>query len=161
MTAFKPIYGAFIAVAALVIIGGAIWYLKNTGTAVVADATQEQVTNTTATDTTSGDASGSTSTSPYKDGTYTAMSTYQTPETTEPLTVTLTLKDGVVTDATVVGDPQVPETRRYQGIFIANYKQYVIGKNIGTLSLSQVSGSSLTSSGFNAAVAQIKAQAQS
>lgn len=89
------------------------------------------------------------------------MSTYQTPETTEPLTVTLTLKDGVVTDATVVGDPQVPETRRYQGIFIANYKQYVIGKNIGTLSLSQVSGSSLTSSGFNAAVAQIKAQAQS
>jgi hypothetical protein len=58
-----------------------------------------------------------------------------------------------------VGDPQAPETVHYQGLFIANYKQYVIGKSIDSLNLSEVSGSSLTSSGFNAAVAEIKAQA--
>ncbi len=96
----------------------------------------------------------------YKDGTYTATGSYRTPQSTEQLTVALTLKGGIITDATVTGNPQVRETVRYQDMFISNFKQYVIGKKIDTLSLSRVSGSSLTSGGFNSAVAQIKTQAQ-
>ncbi len=158
MSPFKPVFAILTAAAALVIIGAVVFlYVKNTG-APAADATQEAVT--TPTDTATATPAGTSSnTSPYKDGTYTAQSTYRTPETTEPLTVTLTLQNGIVTDANVVGDPQAPETVRYQGMFIANYKPLVIGKSIDSLSLTHVSGSSLTSSGFNAAVAEIKAQA--
>ncbi len=114
MSPFKPYLRSLTAAAALVIIGAVVFlYVKNTG-APAADATQEAVT--TPTDTATATPAGTSSnTSPYKDGTYTAQSTYRTPETTEPLTVTLTLQNGIVTDANVVGDPQAPETVRYQG----------------------------------------------
>lgn len=130
--------------------------------ASVTDATKEQIAP--ATDTTAssaGSAAGAASnTSGYKDGTYTAVGSYRTPESTEEITVTLTLQDGVITDTSAAISARAPESRRFQNEFVSNYKQYVVGKNIDTLSLSQVSGSSLTSGGFNEAVAQIKLQAQ-
>ena len=101
-----------------------------------------------------GDAAGS-----YKDGTYTADGQYQTPETVEKISVTLTLADGVVTDVEVTGDPQAPETERYQGEFIDGIADEVEGKSIDELDVSRVAGSSLTSGGFNDAVDAIKEQA--
>ncbi len=102
-----------------------------------------------------------TNSSGYKDGTYTAMASYRTPERNEDLTVTLTLKNGVVVDSKVTAQAKDPSSKLYQSEFIQNYKQFVTGKNIDTLSLTRVAGSSLTPNGFNAAVAQIKIQAQS
>ena len=124
-------------------------------------ATQELTT--TPSDTaaaTTTDTTVSANTSGYKDGTYTAASSYRTPETTEPISVTLTLVSGVVTDVSVTTNPQAPETRQYQGQFLAGYKQYVVGKNIDAVSVSRVSGSSLTSGGFMSALAEIKTQAK-
>ena len=103
-----------------------------------------------------GDAAGS-----YEDGTYTAEGSYQTPETVEQITVTLTLADGVVTEVEVTGDPQAPETERYQGQFIDGIGDEVVGKPIDELNVSRVAGSSLTSGGFNDAVESIKEQAAS
>lgn len=97
----------------------------------------------------------------YKDGTYTVTASYRTPERNEDLTVTLTLKNGVVVDSKVTAQAKDPSSKLYQSEFIQNYKQFVTGKNIDTLSLTRVAGSSLTPNGFNAAVAQIKIQAQS
>lgn len=128
-------------------------------TTTTTDATKEQVTPTD-TSTQTPPAAPVTDASPYKDGTYTATGSYQTPENVEQVSVTLTLKGGVVTDATVTGNPRAPESRRFQSQFISNFKSFVIGKNIDTLSLSHVSGSSLTSGGFNNAAAKIKTQAQ-
>jgi uncharacterized protein with FMN-binding domain len=107
----------------------------------------------------SSESSGGDATATYADGSYTADGSYQTPETVEKISVTLTLADGVVTDVEVTGDPQAPETEQYQGQFIAGIADEVEGKSIDELNVSRVAGSSLTSGGFNAAVESIKEQA--
>ncbi|WP_136055590.1 FMN-binding protein [Microbacterium sp. K24] len=105
------------------------------------------------------ESSGGDSAAAYTDGTYTADGQYQTPETVEKISVTLTLADGVVTDVEVTGDPQAPETENYQGQFIDGIADEVEGKSIDDLNVSRVAGSSLTSAGFNDAVESIKEQA--
>ena len=72
----------------------------------------------------------------------------------------LTLKNDIITAITVTPEPGDNTSARYQRIFVANYQPLVLGKNIADVSLSKVSGSSLTSRGFNEALTQIKAQAQ-
>lgn len=105
------------------------------------------------------DAGATTTEGPYADGTYTAEGTYNTPESVEQITVTLTLQDDVVTDVEVTGDPQRPESEQYQSQFIGGIADEVVGQNIDDLSVDRVAGSSLTSGGFNAAVEEIKAEA--
>lgn len=95
----------------------------------------------------------------YVDGTYTADGSYQTPETVEQISVTVTLEAGVVTEVEVTGDPQARETEQYQGQFIDGIAEEVVGVPIDDLNVSRVAGSSLTSGGFNDAVADIKDQA--
>ncbi len=107
----------------------------------------------------SASSSGGDATATYTDGTYTAEGSYQTPETVEKISVTLTLADGVVTDVEVTGDPQAPESKRYQGEFIDGIAAEVDGKPIDELNVTRVAGSSLTSGGFNDAVESIKEQA--
>lgn len=97
----------------------------------------------------------------YKDGTYTAEGTYQTPETVEKISVTLTLESNKVTAVEVTGDPQARETEQYQSEFIGGIQDEVVGKNLDDLSVDRVGGSSLTSGGFNAAVAEIRTEAAS
>ena len=101
------------------------------------------------------------STGKYADGTYTASGSYQTPETVETISVTLTLDNDVITEVNVIGDPQARETQQYQGQFIGGISDVVVGKNIDEISVSRVAGSSLTSKGFNSAVDKIKSEASS
>jgi len=96
----------------------------------------------------------------YRDGTYTATGTYQTPESVEKVTVALTLGDDVVTAVRVTGDPQTVETTHYQGEFVAGISAAIVGKKIEDLAVTRVGGSSLTSAGFNDALAKIEAQAK-
>lgn len=103
--------------------------------------------------------SSSGSTGDYADGTYTADGSYQTPETVEEISVTLTLADGVVSEVEVTGDPQAPESERYQGEFIDGIDEEVVGKSLDELNVDRVAGSSLTSGGFNDALEAIKEQA--
>lgn len=104
-------------------------------------------------------ADSGTTTGEYTDGTYTAEGSYQTPETVETISVTLTLADGVVTEVEVTGDPQAPETEQFQGQFIDGIDEEVVGVAIDDIDVDRVAGSSLTSGGFNAAVDDIKEQA--
>ena len=101
------------------------------------------------------------STGKYADGTYTSSGSYQTPETVETISVTLTLDNDVITEVNVIGDPQARETQQYQGQFIGGISDVVVGKNIDEISVSRVAGSSLTSKGFNSAVDKIKSEASS
>jgi len=103
---------------------------------------------------TGGDSAGA-----YVDGTYTAEGSYQTPESVESITVTITLENDVVTAVDVTGDPQKRESEQYQSQFIGGISDEVVGKSIDELSVSRVAGSSLTSGGFNAAIEEIKAEA--
>jgi len=97
--------------------------------------------------------------SAYTDGTYTAEGSYQTPESVEKVSVTLTLEGNVVTDVEVTGDPQARESQQYQSQFIGGIADEVVGKSIDDISVSRVAGSSLTSGGFNKAVEEIKSEA--
>jgi uncharacterized protein with FMN-binding domain len=126
------------------------------GCSGAADAETDKGAGTDSSSSSSDSGSGT-----YADGTYTADGSYQTPETVESISVTLTLADGKVTDVEVTGDPQAPETEEYQSKFIDGIADEVVGVALDDLKVSRVSGSSLTSGGFNAAVESIKEQAAS
>ena len=96
----------------------------------------------------------------YKNGTYSAQGPYGTPEGQVAINVTLTITNDVITNANVVSVSGDRTTQRYQSKFISGYKQYVIGKSVDSVQLSNVSGSSLTPDGFNTALDAIKAQAR-
>jgi len=97
----------------------------------------------------------------YKDGTYSAEGKYTVHSGEEQIRVKITIKNGVITDVVVVQEAKLPMSKTMQADFVANFKPMVIGKNIDTLVLGKVSGSSLTPLGFNNAVNQIKEQAKS
>lgn len=97
----------------------------------------------------------------YKDGTYSASGRYNTPGGTEEVTVNVTLAGGTVTASSVEGKATDQTAKEYQDEFIAGYQSQVNGKSVAEINLSRVSGSSLTSRGFNDALSQIRQQASS
>jgi uncharacterized protein with FMN-binding domain len=95
----------------------------------------------------------------YADGTYTAEGSYQAPSGTESVTVELTVADNVVTAVTAIGDATDREAQEYQQRFSSGISAEVVGKDLATLSVSRVAGSSLTSAGFDSALDDIRSQA--
>jgi hypothetical protein len=100
------------------------------------------------------------STASYTDGSYNATGSYTSPGGEESITIELTLQKGVVTATSAKSGANDDEAMAYQSQFIGGYKKLVVGKSINTIKLSRVSGSSLTSQGFNEAIAKIKKQAE-
>jgi uncharacterized protein with FMN-binding domain len=117
-------------------------------------------TTTTTENTTQGTTNTSPTSGTYKDGTYTETGAYSTPGGREDITITLTLADNKVTNITAEGSATRGDSAQYQEEFLSGYKVYVEGKDVDTISLSRVSGSSLTSDGFNKALEAIKVDAQ-
>jgi hypothetical protein len=105
--------------------------------------------------------SASVSGSDYANGSYTSTGRYVSPNGNEQIEVTLTLQDDIVTAANVVSKATNPNAKQFQGEFINSYKSQVIGKDIDSLNLGKISGSSLTPKGFNDALAKIKSEAKS
>jgi len=141
-------------VAIVVIVGAAVMFGKQ--------KSSNAESRNTAVTTTNGATTAATppSNAIYKDGTYTATASYETPEASETVTLTATLANNVVTSSTVTTSHNERQAEEYQAAFIDGYKQFVIGKAVKSISLSRVSGSSLTSQGFNSALEKIKTQAQ-
>lgn len=96
----------------------------------------------------------------YQDGTYQATGRYMSPGGEREVVVSLTLAEGVVTEATFEGFATDPASKRFQGEFAEGFQVEVVGRNIDELNLQKVSGSSLTPKGFMDALQQIKVQAQ-
>jgi len=119
-------------------------------------ATSDQAAATTQ----SATADTNTASAGYKDGQYMATGGYQSPGGSEEITIKVTLKNGVITDTSAQNGATDSEAEEYQNKFIKNYKTVVVGKSIANISLSRVSGSSLTPIGFNNAISQIKSQAK-
>lgn len=109
-----------------------------------------------------GGTSGGTSvTGPYADGTYTEDGSYLSPAGEQTVTVKLTMAGDKITAITVTPHATDPTARAYQTMFVQGVAAIVVGKDIDQLSVSRVAGSSLTSGGFNQAIAAIKAAAKS
>jgi len=106
-----------------------------------------------------GDGGSANTDASYKDGTYTADGSYNAPSGTESITVELTLADDKITDITVTPHATDPTAKQHQGEFVGGIADQVVGKDIDTLNVTKVSGSSLTSGGFKIAIEAIKEQA--
>lgn len=96
----------------------------------------------------------------YKDGTYTASGTYQTPETKEEITVTLSIKDNTVSSVSIEADSNERESREYIARFKSGISGEIVGDKVDSISLTRVNGSSLTPKGFMVALNSIKSQAK-
>ena len=135
-------------------------------TAVIVIATNQDKQDTATESTTSSTSSDplevtpAASTGTYEDGTYSATGSYSTPGGRESIELTVTITDGVITSTSLVENAGGGEAKAYQDDFAAGYKTLVVGKSVDEVSLSRVSGSSLTSNGFNDALDQIKSDAQ-
>jgi uncharacterized protein with FMN-binding domain len=95
----------------------------------------------------------------YADGDYSAEGSYISPAGEESVKVELTLEDDVVTAVTVTPEADDPQAQGFQEKFAGGIADAIVGKDIDTLDVSRVAGSSLTSGGFNKALASIKAEA--
>ena len=96
----------------------------------------------------------------YKNGSYSATGMYSAPAGTESMKVTLTLSSDIVTALTVTGVKVDASSVSYQNKFDAAINAVVVGKDLSTLKVATVAGSSLTTTGFTNALATIKAQAK-
>ncbi len=96
----------------------------------------------------------------FKDGTYTATGSYMSPAGMENVGVSVTLKNNIITEATVTNEARNRTSVRYQNMFIQNFTPLVVGKNITSVHLDVVGDSSLTGAGFNQALATIEASAK-
>lgn len=134
--------------------------MKNTADTTSTVSMPATTDTTPATTVTPSPTTSANTASTYKDGTYTATSSYDSPGGAQDLTVSVTLQSDVVTATSAISGANDPEAHEYQSDFISGYKSLVVGKDIGSIHLSRVSGSSLTSQGFNSAIAKIEAKAK-
>ena len=150
---------ALIAIAATAVI---IATSKKDDTANTSDIDTAQTADTsdTANDTTDSANSAVDSSATFKDGTYTATGSYQTPGGQESIDVTLTLSGNTITDAKLTQNATGGEAAEFQSKFASGYKSLVVGKKITDVSLTRVAGSSLTPIGFNNAISDIENQAK-
>ncbi|MFT3663266.1 MAG: FMN-binding protein [Gordonia sp. (in: high G+C Gram-positive bacteria)] len=96
----------------------------------------------------------------YKAGEYTSKGDYTTPGGPAEVTVSLTLDGaGTVSAVTVTPEAKGGNSLQFQTQFAGGISDEVVGKSIDDLDVSKVSGSSLTSGGFNQAVEKIRAEA--
>ena len=97
---------------------------------------------------------------PVADGTYTVTGGYQSPNGPETVVVTVSVADGIITEASVAPQASNATSSRYQGQFAGGIADEVVGKPLAQVEVSRVAGSSLTGRGFNEAMDQIRAEAQ-
>lgn len=93
------------------------------------------------------------------DGDYEAKGSYSNPGGQSEVQVDLTITDGKIADIKVTPGATNGTSRGYQQKFAGGIADEVVGKTLDELDVSKVSGSSLTSQGFNQAIDQIKADA--
>lgn len=95
-------------------------------------------------------------------GTFTGSGTYLTPARSEhSVAVTVTVENDVVTAISTKYDGKDSGySNAHQERFDAAYQSQVVGKPLGSISLSRVGGASLTTNGFNDAIKAAAAGAQ-
>ena len=90
------------------------------------------------------------------DGTYAKDVTYSRPNGNETVSISITVKDDVVTAASVKGNTTSPFSKKWMGAFNGALPELVVGKKINELNLPKnVAGSSLTNGAFQAYVADL------
>ena len=105
-------------------------------------------------------ATGCASVSKYSDGTYKAIGTYKSPAGDDQVTISLTLVGDIITDASLEPKTEHEISKAKQEMYVKGFKEQVVGKSIETVSISALSGASLTPQGITDAFEKIKLQAK-
>ena len=95
----------------------------------------------------------------YADGDYEAEGSYSNPGGESTVKVALTISDGTISKVDVTPEATNGTSKQYQTQFAGGIADEVVGKSLDDLDVSKVAGSSLTATGFNDAIDQIKAEA--
>jgi hypothetical protein len=143
---------------------GALAGCASTTSAGSSTANSSMGSSTTGSSTTaSGTSATSTSddSSSYTDGTYSADGTYVSPGGREEIAVTVTVKSDTITAVSVRTVSADSEAAQYEAQFASGISAVAVGKNLATLNVGSVAGSSLTGHGFNEAITSIRSKAQS
>lgn len=155
-TTIKIIVGVVV----IALAGVGIWQLNKNEVIVPEQAATTTPSAATTTATEEVPVTATTNKYKYKDGTYSADGEYSSPAGKESVGITLVIKNDIVTDATFTPKATNDASIKLQAMFAAGYKAQVVGKNIDSISLTVVNGSSLTPKGFMDALVKIKAQAK-
>jgi|GEM_PF-5286460 len=127
--------------------------------------TTTKTTTTTPTSTTQQTELGTTIESAHADGiiadgTYSEKASYRSPAQLENVEFSFTIKSGVVEDVALLSKSTVPNSNKFQGLFMEGIKKEIIGKKLSEIgTFDRVNGSSLTPKAFNRALDQLKQQA--
>lgn len=146
----NPIVAAAITVLILGGLTAAILYLTN----------QQQDPAATSSEQRSIDTSETSHSGIYANGSYTATGSYSTPGGTDAIVLTVTLESDVVVATELEQHATSGNSEYFQGQFASEYEEFVVGKSIDEVELTRVAGASLTSSGFNEALEEIKKEAR-
>ena len=144
------------------VIGGTLLFAGNSDKSPANTKTQStKVTSSSSNDSAKNTESQSTtSSSSYKDGTYTTSTSYSVPEGyTNSIEVSLTIANSKVTTVTVNDSYDDHESQRYIDGFESSIESAIVGKDMSGLSISRLSGASLTSSAFNNVLDTIRSDA--
>lgn len=104
--------------------------------------------------------SSMTSSSTYKEGTYSATVSYYVPHGTNSLTAKVTVSGKKITSVSVNDDYSDHESAMYIDSFESAIKSAVVGRDLGSLSLSRVGGATLTTQAFDDALTTIRNDAK-
>jgi uncharacterized protein with FMN-binding domain len=146
-----------VSVGVIIMIGLAVLYFINHSD----DTPQTNRIITTPTSQTASTPSTTASTAAIKDGTYKASSDYSVPHETNNIAVTVTVKDGVITNVQTQNSYGNHESAGYVNGFSSEISGVVVGKKLTDAQVYNVSGASDTSQGFDDALQSIIQQAQS
>lgn len=139
----------------------AFFFMGQNNAADQSAMTPTQTVTSEPTATMEAETEGAMTQSQYKDGEYSVVGNYVSPGGPREVNVTITLENGVITESVFEGLATDATSKRFQGEFADNYETLVVGKNIDEVSLTKVSGSSLTPKGFMDALEKVKTEAQS
>ncbi|MDC7122333.1 FMN-binding protein [Cellulomonas fimi] len=112
-----------------------------------------------------GDASGAVGssaspTSRVVDGTYAGVGIYTSPAGKESIEVTLTVDEGIVAAIDVVPQATNPTSQTFQSDFASAISAQVVGIPLEDVDVDVVAGASLTTQGFESALAAVLADAR-
>ncbi|MCW1930366.1 MAG: hypothetical protein KIH62_003550 [Candidatus Kerfeldbacteria bacterium] len=130
----------------------------NTNTRTNANTVRTNINTSTTNANTSVAKNTNTNVSSGANGTFSATVSYQAPNESNTITVSVTIANDIVQSTTLSSQPGGAQSAQYQAAFKAAYTSKVVGQNINTLNLSRVGGATLTTQAFNNAIAQIKNQ---
>jgi hypothetical protein len=148
----KKLLGASIAFIVIIAAVALLFITKNTNdpeTQISATPTASTTDSTSSEATTLSDA----------DGVYSAQGSYTSPGGPVKIKVDTTITAGVISAVTVSSVSADEDSKEYIEKFNTGISGQIVGTKLGEKKVSRVSGSSLTASGFNAAIELIKAQA--